>query len=97
MYTDILKALNLPCVVVADAWLGTINHTVLTLSYLRQLNFKIKGVILNRFDSNNPMHQDNLRMVEDLSKTKVIAVLLNNQTKLQLLDNHQMEEYFDEC
>ena len=43
------------------------------------------------------MHQDNLRMVEDLSKTKVIAVLLNNQTKLQLLDNHQMEEYFDEC
>ena len=97
MYTDILKALNLPCVVVADAGLGTINHTVLTLSYLRQLNFKIKGVILNRFDSNNPMHQDNLRMVEDLSKTKVIAVLLNNQTKLQLLDNHQMEEYFDEC
>lgn len=70
---------------------------MLTLSYLRQLNFKIKGVILNRFDSNNPMHQDNLRMVEDLSKTKVIAVLLNNQTKLQLLDNHQMEEYFDEC
>lgn len=97
MYTDILKALNLPCVVVADAGLGTINHTVLTLSYLRQLNFKIKGVILNRFDGNNPMHQDNLRMVEDLSKTKVIAVLLNNQTKLQLLDNHQMEEYFDEC
>ena len=32
---DVVKALNLGCLVVADAGLGTINSTVLTVEYLQ--------------------------------------------------------------
>ena len=35
---DVVKALNLGCLVVADAGLGTINSTVLTVEYLRARN-----------------------------------------------------------
>ena len=71
MYTDIIKALNLSVMVVADAGLGTINHTVLTLNYLKSLGIKIQGVILNRYDENSLMHKDNLYMIEHLSNIKV--------------------------
>lgn len=70
---DIIRALNLPCLVVADAGLGTINATVLTLEYLKQRHIRIKGVILNRFHPENEMEQDNFRMIEKRGKVPIIA------------------------
>lgn len=96
MYLDILKLLKLPCVVVADAGLGTINHTVLTLSYLKLNGVKVQGVILNNYDNSSLMHQDNLYMINEISGYKVIATLGKGQQKLNLLDK-KMEDYFDEC
>ncbi|MGN1281655.1 MAG: dethiobiotin synthase [Succinivibrio sp.] len=96
MYSDIIKALNLPCVVVADAGLGTINHTVLTVSYLKAHNIKVSGVILNRFDENSPMHKDNLYMIEQLSEVRVIGYVKSDSQDLTLTDR-RIEEYFDEC
>ncbi len=95
MYLDILKAMKLPCVVVADAGLGTINHTVLTISYLNVNDVKVHGVILNKFDKNSIMHQDNLSMIEQISNVKVIATLAEGKPDLELLDKN-MEDYFDE-
>ena len=95
MYLDILKAMKLPCVVVADAGLGTINHTVLTISYLNANDVKVQGVILNKFDKNSIMHQDNLSMIEQISNVKVIATLADGKQDLELLDKN-MEDYFDE-
>ena len=95
MYLDILKALKLPAVIVADAGLGTINHTILTLSYLRANNVDVKGVILNNFDKDSIMHNDNLFMVEDIGRIKVIATLAHGKRDLELLDKN-MEEYFDD-
>ncbi len=71
---DIIKELDLPCVIIAHAGLGTINHAVLTLHYLKSKNICCKGVILNYFDKESLMHQDNLKMIEELGKTKVLAV-----------------------
>lgn len=96
MYLDILKTLNLPCVIVADAGLGTINHTVLTINYLQDHKVNIKGVILNKFDKDSLMHQDNLKMIEEISGIRVIATLADCEKKLNLLDKN-MEDYFDEC
>ncbi len=96
LYEDIIKALRLPVMVAADAGLGTINHTVLTLSYLKSRGFNVKGVILNRFEKDNPMHEDNLYMIEELSAVKVLATLENGGVELILRDK-SMEEYFDEC
>lgn len=96
MYLDILKTLNLPCVIVADAGLGTINHTVLTINYLQDHKVNIKGVILNKFNKDRLMHQDNLKMIEEISGIRVIATLADGEKKLNLLDKN-MEDYFDEC
>lgn len=84
MLEDIIKELNLPCVVTARAGLGTINHTVLTLHYLRAKGIACKGVILNFFDENSLMHQDNLKMIEELGNTKVIALCAEGDCDLTL-------------
>ncbi len=94
-YEDILKELGLGVVIVADAGLGTINHTVLSVAYLQSHNFKIKGIILNHF-ANTMMHNDNLVMIEELCHVKVIATLKKGESKLSLRYK-PMEEYFDEC
>ncbi len=96
MYLDIIKALHLNVVVVADAGLGTINHTVLTVSYLLANGVKVKGIILNNFDNTSVMHTDNLKMIEEISKVKVIATLAKGQKDLELRDK-ELVEYFDEC
>jgi dethiobiotin synthase len=44
---DLMTRLALPVVVVADAGLGTINHTLLTLEALRAARLTVLGVILN--------------------------------------------------
>ena len=96
MYEDIIKELNLPCVVVADAGLGTINHTVLTVFYLKEHGIKVQGVILNNFEPGNIMHEDNLVMVEKITQNKVIAVVYKNSMEL-VMRYKNMEDYFDEC
>lgn len=95
MYLDVLKAFNVRALIVADAGLGTINHTILTLSYLRSNNVDVAGVILNNFDKDSLMHKDNLYMVEQLGQIKVIATLAHGDTNLTLLDRN-MEEYFND-
>lgn len=96
MYEDIIKQLNLPCVVVADAGLGTINHTVLTVFYLKEHGIKVNGVILNNFEPGNIMHEDNLVMVEKITQNRVIAVVYKNSLELNMRYKN-MEDYFDEC
>ena len=40
---DLIRELNLPSVIVADAGLGTINATVLTAEYMRNRNLEVKS------------------------------------------------------
>lgn len=96
LYTDIIKALNLNVVIIADAGLGTINHTVLTINYLKTIGICVKGVILNRYDESSLMHRDNLYMIEQLSKVPVIATLGNDKQDLVFL-KASAETYFEEC
>lgn len=44
---DLIKKLQTPVVVVSRNYLGSINHTLLTLSVLRESNIDIKGIIFN--------------------------------------------------
>ncbi|WP_458464011.1 dethiobiotin synthase [Paenibacillus sp.] len=47
LVVDLISELRLPTVIVARTGLGTINHTLLTVSYLRQHKVPIVGFILN--------------------------------------------------
>ena len=81
---DIVKLLGLSVVIVADAGLGTINQTTLCCHYLNSKGIKVNGIILNNFDENKMMHQDNLMMIEDINKVKVIATVASQSTELSM-------------
>ena len=44
---DLMRSLNLPVVVVSRHYLGSINHTLLTLAALRQSDVPVRGIIFN--------------------------------------------------
>lgn len=70
---DIVRALELPCLVVADAGLGTINHVVLTVEYLRARGFEVRGIILNNYKKGDVLHEDNKVMCAHLTDIPVLA------------------------
>ncbi len=46
-YLDIMKTLGLEVIVVSKNYLGSINHTLMTIRHLQQANIPIKGIIFN--------------------------------------------------
>lgn len=82
---DLIKDLGLNVIIVADGGLGTINSILLTVEYAKQNNINIEGIILNNFNPDSFMHQDNLKQVEYLTGIKVIATVEKNQTDIKLL------------
>lgn len=72
---QLIKELDLDVVIAARAGLGTINHTLLTLSQCQQFGFNIKGIILNGLDSQNPCHIDNVETIRKLTSVPIIGVL----------------------
>jgi malonyl-CoA O-methyltransferase len=67
---DLIQKLDLPAVVVARSTLGTINHTLLSLSALRARRIPILGVVMN-----GPPNASNRRAIEQFGQVRVIAEL----------------------
>jgi len=61
-------------VLVCKAALGTINHTILTVEYLRSLDIKIKGIIVNGYEDNF-MQRDNLNIIKKSTNLPILAVV----------------------
>ena len=70
---DLIRALQVPLLLVADAGLGTLNATGLTLAYLKQAQLPLHGLILNRFDATNPMHIDNRTLLQEMCPCPILA------------------------
>ena len=71
--TDIIDEMELDCILVADAGLGTINSVVLTYEYMKNRNMNIKGMIFNHCIADNIMHEDNIRMCEYMTGLPTLA------------------------
>lgn len=80
---DIIKALGLGAVIVADAGLGTINSVVLTAEYLKNRGIEVKGVILNHY-SGGVMQEDNARMIESITGIPVLACVGRGDVELDM-------------
>jgi dethiobiotin synthetase len=74
---DMAKWLGLPAVVVAAPWLGTINHTLLTLKALRSDKIPIAGVVVNRYPAESPgvAEETNPGAIERWGKVAVLTIL----------------------
>ena len=75
---DFVRARDFECLLVADAGLGTINAVGLTVYYMKSKGLKLGGIIFNRFEPGNILHEDNLRVCEALTGLRVIACVKNN-------------------
>lgn len=84
MLEDVVKTLNLSCLLVADAGLGTINSVVLTAEYMRARNIPIVGMIFNRFHPDNVMEEDNIRMCEELTGLKTLACVQEGEREISM-------------
>ncbi|MFQ3307044.1 MAG: dethiobiotin synthetase [Candidatus Midichloriaceae bacterium] len=70
MMIDLISHFNIPAIIVSSSKLGTINHTLLTLSALRNKNIKMLGVILN-----GPQNKENENAITNFGKIDIIASL----------------------
>ena len=85
---DLIKELNTSIIIVADGGLGTINSTLLTVEYAKNNNIKIEGIIINNFNPDSFMHQDNLKQIEYLTGLKVLDTVVKNQKDIKLLEKY---------
>lgn len=81
---DVIKALELPCLMIADAGLGTINSVVLTYEYMKQKKIPCKGIILNHYHPGDVMEEDNRVMCEYMTGLKVLAMVKDGDTELDI-------------
>ncbi len=84
MLEDVIKMLDIPCLIVADAGLGTINSAVLTCEYMSLRGIAAKGLILNNFHDGDVMEEDNRYMCEKLTGLPVIACVKENDKDIDI-------------
>jgi dethiobiotin synthetase len=69
---DLACDLRLPVVIVAEAVLGTINHTLLTIESVRIAGLEVASVVLNRWPEDpSAMERSNLETIELLGRVRV--------------------------
>ena len=91
---DMIKLLKLPILLVARSGLGTINHTLLTVSELKKRNLPLQGIILN-----GEKNQSNKEAVEKYSGVSVVSELepmdtLDRKTLLSHKPGDKLDEIF---
>lgn len=77
LVVDLIKHLGLPIIIVANAGLGTINHTMLTVEYARQHQITILGIVLNMFQSEKASLAEltNPKEIERVTQIPVLGVV----------------------
>ena len=87
---DLMRQLGAPVVIAARTTLGTINHTLLTVTAVRNAKIEIRGVVMIGKE-----HPDNKRAVEQYGNVPVIGSI----PWLDTIDRRTLvtvfEQYFD--
>lgn len=65
---DLMARLKLPVIITARSTLGTINHTLMTISLLRLSGVSIAGVILN-----GPLNEGNRQAIAEYGNVKILG------------------------
>ncbi len=68
---DLASKMDLPLVIVSSDYLGTINHTLLTVEYARSRNIDIKGIVINMLKGDSGF----VREIEKFSSAPVLCTV----------------------
>ncbi|MEW6328416.1 MAG: dethiobiotin synthase [Thermodesulfobacteriota bacterium] len=73
---DLAARLKLPLAIVSRPSLGTINHTLLTVSVARQRGLAVAGIIINNYPARlGPAEADNPGTIEKFAGVSVLAIV----------------------
>ena len=81
---DLVKEMKLPCLIIADAGLGTINSVVLTYEYMKQKGLECRGIIFNNAHPGDVCEEDNRVMCEYMTGLKVLAFVKNGDSEIDI-------------
>ncbi|OGR57206.1 MAG: dethiobiotin synthase [Elusimicrobia bacterium RIFCSPLOWO2_02_FULL_39_32] len=84
---DLILKMNLPALVVVSSKLGTLNHTLLTLDYLKRKKIRVLGIVLNFFNKRELVDRQNLNF---FIKAKVPILATLPRTHPPSLDNSKL-------
>lgn len=84
LMTDLMKALDLPVVLVARSTLGTINHTLLSLEALKSRAIKIAGIVMV-----GPPNADNEEAISFYGQ----APLIMSVPFMPIIDHRSIESF----
>ena len=89
LVADLVKDLDLPIIIVATPGLGTINHTLLTISQARRSRIKVLGVIINNYDEATAGIAEKMvpEIIENVGKVPILGIVKH-------VDNPYSEEGF---
>ena len=68
---DLVRKMDLALVIVSRDYLGTINHTLLTVEYARSRNIRIKGIVINMLKNGG----DFVREIEKYSSVPILGTI----------------------
>ncbi|MBF0487358.1 MAG: dethiobiotin synthase [Nitrospirae bacterium] len=74
--SDLIKKLNLPVILVSSNRLGTINHTLLSLEYMKNKAITVAGLVFNNTTSVRDMSVNtNIGLIRRLTAVPIIATV----------------------
>lgn len=98
LFLELIRDLGLPVLIVARPWLGTINHTLLTIRCAQEYGIPVIGFILNYTKDlkQDPSEKTNPLVIKRLSNVPLIGIfpfirnLKNNPERLRVFDTENI-------
>lgn len=87
---DLVKKMDLGVVLVTRAGVGTINHTCLTVAYLRQVGIEIKAIVVNGYKGTY-YEADNVKIIKEVTGIEAVITLDH------VSDMARLKETYDRC
>jgi dethiobiotin synthetase len=77
LYLDLAKSLGLPVLIVSRPGLGTINHTLLTISALKKRRLQIAGVVMNYAKDwkKGLAEKTSMSVIEEISGVRLLGIV----------------------
>lgn len=94
LMVDLISELKPKVIITALAGLGTINHTLLTVEALKRAGIEIMGIVINMFpEKPSLIEEDNLKIIEQISQTPILAVIKKLNIDNNNISNLIAEEF----
>ena len=79
---DLIKSASLPVILTAGTKVGAINHTMLTVNFLKTLGIKIQGIVFNRYTGKD-YEDDNTKVILKDSGIKNFLIVKEGQKDIE--------------